>query len=309
MNHLQVGLLPLARTTFDIPLAEKIWREASRRLDSAGFSVLGPEALITSLDSAQEAAADLRGTPLDLLVVLQATFADSTMVTVVAEQIEAPICLWAVPEERTGARLRLNSLCGINLAGHALTLRCRRYDYIYASPEDPAVLETLAVLASAGQVVRRLRSTRLGVFGSHPDGMDTCHLDAPLLREKLGVEIMPLELKEVFLGAAAVTPARLSEALPKFKSRLAGLKELPEEPLQGTVRAYAAMKQITEENELAGLAVRCWPEFFTDLGCAACGAMSMLSDENIPCSCEADINGTITQLILQWLSGDARFWK
>ncbi len=55
------------------------------------------------------------------------------------------------------------------------------------------------------------------------------------------------------------------------------------------------------------MAVRCWPEFFTDLGCAACGAMSMLSDEQIPCSCEADINGTITQLILQWLSGEPAF--
>ena len=33
----------------------------------------------------------------------------------------------------------------------------------------------------------------------------------------------------------------------------------------------------------------------------------MLSDEQIPCSCEADINGTITQLILQWLSGQPAF--
>ena len=33
----------------------------------------------------------------------------------------------------------------------------------------------------------------------------------------------------------------------------------------------------------------------------------MLSDELTPCSCEADINGTITQLILQWLSGTSAF--
>jgi L-fucose isomerase-like protein len=35
--------------------------------------------------------------------------------------------------------------------------------------------------------------------------------------------------------------------------------------------------------------------------------MSMLSDAMIPCSCEADVNGTITQLILQWLSGGQAF--
>jgi L-fucose isomerase-like protein len=43
------------------------------------------------------------------------------------------------------------------------------------------------------------------------------------------------------------------------------------------------------------------------MGCAACGAMSMVSDEQTPCSCEADANGTVTQLILQWLSGEPAF--
>jgi L-fucose isomerase-like protein len=58
---------------------------------------------------------------------------------------------------------------------------------------------------------------------------------------------------------------------------------------------------------LDGLAVRCWPEFFTELGCAACGALSLLSDNNLPCSCEADANGTITQMLLGWLSGEPAF--
>jgi L-fucose isomerase-like protein len=40
--------------------------------------------------------------------------------------------------------------------------------------------------------------------------------------------------------------------------------------------------------------------------------MSMLSDsfdqgEPLPCSCEADINGTVTQLILQWLADQPAF--
>jgi L-fucose isomerase-like protein len=33
----------------------------------------------------------------------------------------------------------------------------------------------------------------------------------------------------------------------------------------------------------------------------------MLSNELIPCSCEADVNGTVTQLILQWISGEPAF--
>jgi L-fucose isomerase-like protein len=35
--------------------------------------------------------------------------------------------------------------------------------------------------------------------------------------------------------------------------------------------------------------------------------MSMMTNNLIPCSCEADINGTVTQLILQTLSGGTAF--
>ena len=50
-----------------------------------------------------------------------------------------------------------------------------------------------------------------------------------------------------------------------------------------------------------------WAPDFTDLGCSACGAMAMLSNQMTPTSCEADVNGTITQLILQWISGEPAF--
>ena len=88
---------------------------------------------------------------------------------------------------------------------------------------------------------------------------------------------------------------------------MAGLGDLDQDALRHSLGAYQELGRIVQANDLDGLAVRCWPEFFTDLGCAACGAMSMLSDECIPCSCEADVNGTVTQLMLQWISGEPSF--
>ena len=35
--------------------------------------------------------------------------------------------------------------------------------------------------------------------------------------------------------------------------------------------------------------------------------MSLLTDEQVPCGCEADVAGTVTQLMLQWLSGESAF--
>jgi L-fucose isomerase-like protein len=85
------------------------------------------------------------------------------------------------------------------------------------------------------------------------------------------------------------------------------LNELDRESTRKSLSVYATLKGIAEQKGLQGFAVRCWPEFFTELGCAACGAMSLLSDEMTPCSCEVDVNGTLTQMILQSISGEPAF--
>ena len=77
--------------------------------------------------------------------------------------------------------------------------------------------------------------------------------------------------------------------------------------LRGTLATLETLKDLSETESLSGIALRCWPEFFTELGCAACGAMSMMSDAGVPCSCEADVNGTITQMMLRAVSGDVAF--
>ena len=95
--------------------------------------------------------------------------------------------------------------------------------------------------------------------------------------------------------------------MEKLEKRLDGLGKLDQTAVRGTLAVYLALRQLAHEKQLDGMGIRCWPQFFTELGCAACGAMSMLSDEMIPCSCEADINGTITQFMLQSLSGGPAF--
>lgn len=307
MEALRLAFLPLIRTTFDVPLAETMIAEARQSLLAAGFELVGPAQGLTDLAAAQAAASELSSSSFDLLLVFQATFADSTMTVALTEKMDAPVFLWAVPEPWTGGRLRLNSLCGINLAGHALTLRGRKYDYAYAAPTDPAVIQQIRTIASAGRLRRRLKSARLGVVGEHPVGMDSCHLDEAKLRELFGIEVVRFEMAEVFARARAISAATITQTRTQLDLRLDNLATLEQAPLNGTLSVYNALKEIASEHKLDGLAVRCWPEFFTEMGCAACGAMSMLSDgfgdsAPLPCSCEADINGTVIQLILQLLS-------
>jgi L-fucose isomerase-like protein len=308
----RIAFLPISRTTFDVALADQKIATARKSLLAAGFALSGPEGALTDLAAARQAAQDLAAQPVDLLLIFQATFADSTMVVTLTENITAPVFLWAVPEPWTGDRLRLNSLCGINLAGHALKLRGRNYEFAYAPPDDAATIQKIRALAAAGRLRRRLRSARLGVVGDHPDGLDTCRLDAPALERYFGIRVERLELGQVFERARNTPAENIGRIRSGLDSSLNNLESLDQKPLNGTLGVYSALKGISEDAKLDGLAVRCWPEFFTELGCAACGAMSLLSDgfdqfRPIPCSCEADVNGTVTQLMLQILADAPAF--
>jgi L-fucose isomerase-like protein len=302
-----ITLFPIARTTFDLELANKFSREMRSNLERSGFDVHGPAELLTSLNDVKAATRDVDQRNSDLLLVFQATFADSSMVISLVEQVDLPLLLWAVPEEASGGRLRLNSLCGINLAGHALRKQRIPYEYIYAPPGDQDALHKLEAIARAGLVERQLKQARLGVVGERPAGFESCDYDREKLQDRFGIEVVPIDLEKVFQLAGSVGDAEVASVRSGLAMQLSNLDSFDQKPLNGTLAVYIALKQITRDLDCSALAVRCWPEFFTELGCAACGAMSMLSNESIPCSCEADVNGTVTQLILQWLSGQPSF--
>jgi L-fucose isomerase-like protein len=306
----RVALVAIARPTFDVPLAQSVAERAAATLAAAGMTMLGETALVMDAEGAARAGALLESEPFDLLVLLQASFADSSMALELARRAATrrlPVLLWAVPDERSGGRLRLNSLCGINLAGHAFTLNGIRFDYLLTQPDDPAAAERLLRLARSGRALRRLQGARVGLVGDHPAGFDTCRYDPDDLAALFGVGVERIALPDLLREAAAAPDAARAPFLQAVAALAPNLDEMDPAPVRGTAGVYAALKARVQGQALAGVAVRCWPEFFTELGCAACGAMSQLGNEGAPASCEADVNGTVTSLLLQALTDTPAF--
>jgi len=302
-----IALIPIARTTFDIPFASEIFQRTQTALSQAGFMITGPSELVTDSSKVQEIIHQMNETPFDLIILLFCSFADSDLAKQIISKTAGPVLLWAVPEVPGGGRLRLNSLCGINLTGHSLHRAGFTYDYLYTLPEDSAALEKIKVLANAGYAIRTLKGTKIGKIGHHPNGFDSCIPNQTGLEKIFGLKLVDIEL-DTFFSRVRKTPEHATVSIRKnLDQKIDGLADLDQTALNGTLKTYQVMQEFSLEENLKGLAVRCWPEFFTELGCAACGAMSLMSDQKIPCSCEADLNGTVTQLILQTLSGEPAF--
>ena len=306
-SDIRIGFAPIARPTFDLELAREMTARIYALIEQAGYQLIGSQDLIMDGPAMDARISELAASDIDMLLMAQASFADSSMVLQLAEAVPAPLLMWAFPEAQIGGRLRINSFCGINLAAHGLRRSGLAYDYVYAEPDDSAAHKKLYAFAIAAGVKKQLAGTRIGRLGENPAGFDTCLVNYQGLRTQLGVEIVQYELEPIFESVRSADSSKVKAVALEVEKALAGLSDVDAEATNGTLGAFVTLDQLAREDCLSGMAVRCWPEFFTDLGCSACGAMSLLSDEMTPCSCEADVNGTITQLILGWISGEPAF--
>jgi L-fucose isomerase-like protein len=303
----RVGVLAVGRNTFDVSFAREVLAEAWQALSGLNIEVVGEPRLLFDADEVKDVLINFKGQILDIILQLQVTFTDASMTLEIARELEAPLVMWSFLEPRTGGRLRLNSLCGVNLAAHALSRAGLSYEYVHGNPGDPDVLTRIWSLAQAGAVSRSLVDMRIGVIGQHPDGFDACMFDHTELSELFGIEIEEHDLITFLDGVKELDD---EVAQPHFEERQKVLVNLADMDYAATIKslkAYEGMRRLIADRGYAGLAVRCWPEFFTHYGAAACGALALLNENYIPGGCEADVHGVITSIILQRLAGEPSF--
>jgi L-fucose isomerase-like protein len=298
---MRIALLPLARPTFDAPFAEEKLAAMLAHLDAwaagAGHEITGPRTLLMGPDAAA------LPTEADALLILQVTFTDAAFAMRAATGFDGPVAVWAVPEPRLGGRLRLNAFCGLNLLSHALGLNHRAFTWAYANAPDLDALllgpvrepKHGAPSQAAPRPVRR--DLRIARIGERPEGFDTCAYDAGRLRTLTGAEVTELALSDLFDRARALPGPRAEHAAQA--EALGGVDTLERGELDRSLRLAGALDDLRAEHRFDAMAIRCWPETFTEYGGAVCGPVAMLGEARTPCACEADVYGAVTQAILQ----------
>ena len=310
---MRIAVFCLARATFDVELAGKVAAEALASLKRAGAEILGDAELLLEPAQAQERLQGLADEPLDGVLILQASFCDAAMTTLIGKTLEAPVAVWAFPEPRDGDRLRLNSFCGLSLASHALGKAGLGCGWLHAPPGQRPDLEALfgtpgpepalrpAAPAANGAAAQPL-ACKVGLVGEHPAGFDTCAFDEADLAARFGVRVEHIALEKLFQAAEAAAPERIAELRTELEAQLEGTDEIDSTQFDRSLRCYAALRGLADERGLEGYAIRCWPETFTEYGCAVCGAMARLNGERTPAACEADMLGALGSRLLQELA-------
>ena len=119
------------------------------------------------------------------------------------------------------------------------------------------------------------------------------------MEDLAGVSVDALELDPLFDTARALPKDAANVVMEQARADLTGLDSVDQAELDSSLRLKVALDTIRARGDYDAFAIRCWPETFTEYGGAVCGSVSMLGEQKVPCACEADVYGALTQLVLQ----------
>lgn len=326
----RVVLVPTARPTFAVDVAERLATEARALLESLGADVTGPDQLVMTPNDVA-AAKRFVDADTDLVINLCASFSDATPALELYSEIERPLLLWAFREPGpVGDRLWLNSLCGANLFGHALVVHAGIHPrLLYGNPGEAATRQALTEalqgrLPAAGALpttrgeraddaeavtaaLAALSGRTLGLVGEAPTGFTPSRFDAGLLQSLFGIGVHEISVDSMLERVGAVgDDAAEAEHAAALRAQ-PSLRTVDAEQAMTSARITTAMREWQGDHSLAGLAIRCWPEIPTELGACPCASLSRVADEGTPTACERDVYGTVTMLLMEALGSGTTY--
>ena len=317
-----IGYLALARETFDVEYAESKFKIAKSLLLSLSPDAIGYENLITNDEDADSALSFFNSNDFEKIFLFQTTFTDAKFLLNFAKSIQKPICIVSFPEPRTGGRLRLNSICGLNLAMHSLIKNDITPDFVIMEEDDKANEMSFSNFIEGQSGSEKIEwdiasitninadfdysidKQTIGIIGTRPEGFDTCDYDSNEVTSKLNVSLVDLELEDLFDEAKDIEVETIVKTKSTVSSYLAGTEELVQEEFDKSLSIFHGLENLKDKHNLDAFAIRCWPETFTEYGCASCGPMAMMNEKKVSCACEADVLGGISCNILNQMNNN-----
>ena len=253
---------------------------------------------------------DLKKAGVNALVVYLGNFGPETAETLLAKKFGLPVMFTAAAEE-FGDNLvdgRGDAFCGMLNASYNLGLRnVKAYIPEYPVGNPYEVADMIADFIPVARTVLGFASLKVITFGPRPQDFLACN--APIARlYDLGVEIE--ENSELDLFAAFnehAGDARIDGVVKEMESELGAGNKMPgilPKLAQFEITLLDWAEAHKGSREYVVFANKCWPAFQTQFGFVPCYVNSRLTAKGIPCACEVDIYGAVSEFIGQCVSDD-----
>jgi L-fucose isomerase-like protein len=299
-EKIKIGVVCFARKTFDYNAAGEIFQKIQsdlKKIENVDWEI-EPE-LIIEIEDAKASAYTLKSRNVDGLICISGTFALGNLILELNKVVQKPILLWGLEElPYDGVKIRLNSVCGINLnSSNLYKAGVKNYSFIIGNTVEEDWLDAIRIL-------RAFSTRNIGILGYRAKGFFNLDIDELDLYRELGVLINHFELSEIF--NFEIDSDKVKERIDKIKT-IFDVSEISEQQLVKVAELTTKFNEFMEFHQLDALAIRCWPEFAANFGIAPCASMSLLQSEGKILTCEGDILGSLSMIAHSAIGGETPY--
>ena len=256
--------------------------------------LIGSEAIIERFRSAR----------VDAVFFPHCNFGTEDTVARVGKALGVPVLLWGPRDESPladGMRLR-DTQCGLFATGKVLRRFNVPFTYITNSRVDDPVFERGFInFVGAAHAVKAFRELRILQIGPRPSSFWTMMCNEGELLERFGIELHPITLVDIERATRKIEKSQSPdlEAAETYIREKLDTTEVTDESVRRIAALKVAMRRYAADTKSTAIAIQCWSSLQDAMGIMPCLANAILTDEQIPVTCETDIHGAITSILAQ----------
>lgn len=318
MKPFKLGYAPTRRFTFSAEDAFRYKSLIRNKIESFGTGVeivdlegLNSEGLLYDDNiNAQQIIKRFKEEQVDAVFFPHCNFGTEDTVARVGKELGKPVLLWGPRDEaplEDGMRLR-DTQCGLFATGKVLRRFNVPFTYITNSRvNDPVFERGFKNFVAAANVVKSFRSLRILQIGPRPTSFWTMMCNEGELLERFGIELHPITLEDIKKAVKreiSKNSDELQETVNSIKSQFeivndAGAAPITDDHIKSIAALKVSMRRFARDAECTAIAIQCWSSLQDAIGIMPCLANALLTDEQIPVTCETDIHGAITSIMVQ----------
>ena len=156
----------------------------------------------------------------------------------------------------------------------------------------------IRLLTKVGAAKEQMSNCRLGIVGQPSDWLISSHANETIVKEKLGIELIPVPMQEL-MDIIKATPLLTGGQTPCEQAAI-------RQALPGAEQIYQSLKTLVSRNNLQGFTLRCF-DLLTAVHNTGCLALAKLNAEGIVAGCEGDVPTMLSMAIIKALTGFSGF--
>jgi len=297
---IKLGVVCLGRKTFDFEAAADIYQNIGDQLQTLeNVHVEFIPDLLFEIEDARTAAKNLAAQRVDGIVCISGTFHLGHLLLEIAKIVNKPILLWGLPElPYDGGKIRLNSICGVNLnASNLYKSGIQDYHANIGAEIDQDWVDAVRAITC-------LSRAHIGLGGYRAHGFFNLGESELGLYQQTGLLLDQYELSDIWNFEAVPDAAEDRKTQIEKTFDTSGITD---QQLDQVADLSARLNGFIEHHHLDALALRCWPEFADNFGISPCAAMSILQSEGKILACEGDVEGAVSMLVHQAIGAETPF--